>query len=354
MAGFTAVGDATHNDFFVVTGSGFADDLQLLFETAAGTVPVVPNVVQPHLAFVARLPASVPTGRHWLRLQYGGTTTEPIPIEVTARPPYTVRVLYSGKPKPSPYTIVFVANPAIESQAGGTFNADPVLTNRAGYHNAVAYCLQNILRETEDLLRAGGINAEMRFVSVFDATLAAQQQNALAHEVPPNLMETRRGTLASFLTRFHETADMVFVLHGSTTYDRATAWYTTDDTSRPAVPFTYDGNSRQHSRFPSIPGSCAIPLTVNTTGMDALHEFGHAASDFNNGQVGDLYVDGAAGAFMVNKKFRALATDPVPNNFATYNGTNFNSDPNRDTIGYPATWASYHPQLIDATRRVGI
>jgi hypothetical protein len=236
MAGFTAVGDAIHNDFFVVTGSGFADDLQLLFETAAGTVPVVPNVVRPHLTFVAQLPTSVPTGRHWLRLQYGGTTTEPIPVEVTARPPYTVRVLYSGKPKPSPYTIVFVANPAIQSQFGGsTFNADPVLTNRAGYHSAVAYCLQNILRETEGLLRAGGIDVEMRFVSVFDATLAAQEQNSLAHELPPNIMETRRDVLASFLVRFHETADMVFVLHGSTTHDRASAWFTTDDNSRPAV-----------------------------------------------------------------------------------------------------------------------
>jgi len=353
MAEYTAVGDAIHNDFFVVTGSSFADDLQLLFETAVGTVTVAPNVVRPQLAFVAQLPASVPTGRHWLRLRHGGTTTERIPVEVTAGPPYTVCVLYSGRPKPSPYTIVFVANPAIESQAGDTFNADPVLTNRAGYHSAVAYCLQNILRETEDLLRAGGTDAQMRFVSVFDATLAAQQENALAHEVSPNIMETpfnRLGVLASFLTRFHEVADVVFVLHGSTTHTRASAWFTRDDNSRPTVPFTYDGVARQHGRFSSIPGSCAIPVTEDTTAMTALHEFGHAASDFNNGRVVDLYVNGTAGGFMANKKFRAQATDPVPANFATYNGTNYNSDPNRDALGYPATWTSYHPQPIDATR----
>jgi hypothetical protein len=166
-------------------------------------------------------------------------------------------------------------------------------------------------------------------------------------------METpfnRLGVLASFLTRFREVADIVFVLHGSTTHDRASAWHTTDDNSRPAVSFTYDGVDRQHGRFPSIPGSCAIPVTVNTTRMTALHEFGHAASDFNNGRVRDLYVNGTAGVFMVNKKFRALATDPVPDDFATYNATDFNSDPNRDAIGYPATFTSYHPQLIDATR----
>jgi hypothetical protein len=353
MAEFTAVGDAIHNDFFVVTGSGFADDLQLLFETAAGTVTVVPDVVRPQMGFVARLPASVPTGGHWLRLRHGGTTTGRIPVEVTAQPPYTVRVLYSGKPKAYPYTIAFVANPAIESQAGGTFNADPVLTNRAGYHNAVAYCLQNILRETEDVLRAGDIDAQMRFVSVFDATLAAQYENALARELSPNVMETRRGFLASFLARFREVADMVFVLHGSTTHTRASAWFTTDDNSRPTLSFTYDGVSRKHGRFSSIPGSCTIPIT-NTIAMTALHEFGHAASDFNNGRVVDLYVDGTPGGFMVNKKFRARATDPVPANFATYNGTNFNADPNRDALGYPAAgpmpWISYHPQLIDATR----
>jgi hypothetical protein len=352
MAEFTAVGDAIHNDFFVVTGSGFADDLLLLFETAIGTITVAPNVVRPQLGFVARLPASVPTGHHWLRLQYGGTTTERIPVEVTAGPPYTVRTLYSGKPKPSPYTIVFVANPAIESQAGGTFSADPVLTNRAGYHSAVAYCLQNILRETEDLLRAGDIDAQMRFVSVFDATLAAQQANALAQQLKPDIMEPRWERLASFLTRFHEVADIVFVLHGSTTHTRAQAWVTVDDNSRPALSFTYDGVARQHGRFSSIPGSFTIPVTVNSTnlGMTALHEFCHAAGDLNNGVVTDLYHDATGAAFMVNKKVRAQATDPVPANFAAYNGTNYNSDPNRDALGYPATFTSYHPQLIDAKR----
>jgi hypothetical protein len=351
MAGFTVVGDVIHNDFFVVTGAGFADDLQFVFETATGMVTLTPNLVRPHVAFVARLPANVPTGRHWLRLRSAGTNSERIPVEVTAQPPYTVRVIYSGKPKPEPYTVVLVANPAIESEAGGTFTTDPVLTDRAGYHSAVAYCLQNILRETEDVLRAGDLDAQMRFVSVFDATLAAQQENALAHELTPNIMETRRSVLASFLARFREVADVVFVLHGSTTHTRASAWFATDDNARGTVSYTYDGVSRQHARFSSIPGSCAIPFTEPTNIPTALHEFGHAVSNFNNGQITDLYVDGVAGSFLVNKKFRAKATDPVPSSFATYNGTNFNSDPTRDGImgGY-GTFTSYHPQLIDATR----
>jgi hypothetical protein len=116
-----------------------------------------------------------------------------------------------------------------------------------------------------------------------------------------------------------------------------------------AVSYTYDGVNRQHSRFPDIPGSTAIPISVNQTGMTALHEIGHAASDNNNGGVLDLYNDLIFG-FPVNKKARANAGDPIPIDFATYNGTNYLSDQTRNSIGYPNTWTSYHPELIDNTR----
>ena len=54
--------------------------------------------------------------------------------------------------------------------------------------------------------------------------------------------------------------------------------------------------------------------------------------------------------FVINKKTRASAADPVPANFANYNGSNFASDAGRDALGYPATWMSYHPELLDNTR----
>jgi len=350
MAGFTVVGEAVQGDFLAAVGSGFGTDLTWEFETAVGTVTVVPDVVRPHLAVVARLPADVPTGPHWLRLRSAGVLTDRIPVDVTARPPSTVRVLYSGEPKPRPYTVVFVGNPAIQSEAGDAFTPDPVLTDRAGYHAVVAYCLRNILTEAEDVLRADGTDGRLRIVSVFDPTLGAEEGNSLAHELAPNLMETRRAGLVSFLARFGEVADMVFVVHGSTTHNRATAWFTTDD-NRPDDPtFTYDGQTRRHGRFPRIPGSCTIPTSVNTTGMTALHEFGHAASDFTNGMITDLYHD-VTGGVPVNKKVRTQAGGPVPGTFATYDGTVFAADPDRDGIGpYPPTWSSYHPELTDATR----
>jgi len=254
-------------------------------------------------------------------------------------------VLYSGEPKDRPYNVVLLASPAILTEAG-TIVADPVFTNRAAYRNVVAFILRNVLTLTEDLLRQNDWDREMRFVSVFDDTAAAIDANALVQEDPlSTYMQPRRDLLNSFLAPYGETADIVFAIHGSTTHNYAWSWYTTDDAARPGTAYTYDGTARTHGHFPSIPGSVAVALDVD--GVTPLHEFGHAGSDYNNGRVIDLYVDGVDGFFNVNKKARALSTDPVPANFANYNGTNYLSDQNRDSLGYPPTWTSYHPALID-------
>jgi hypothetical protein len=75
-------------------------------------------------------------------------------------------------------------------------------------------------------------------------------------------MTDPRLVLPSFLARFREVADVVFVIHDSTTHRQASAWYTTDDNSRPTVSFTYGGVVRQHGRCASFLGSCTIPVTV--------------------------------------------------------------------------------------------
>ena len=340
------VGHAVHGDFYSITGAGIPADAQVVFDSPTATVAVTPDLVRPHWVFLASLPAAIPTGRNMVRLRSPVWTSDWVPVDVSANPAVPVRVLYTGQPKPRPYTVVFVANPSIQTEAGA-FVADTVLTNRATYLEVVCYCLQNLLTVTEDLLRQGDWDRQIRFVSVFDGTLAAGDANSLAHELNPNLMETRRDRLNAFLSRYGETADMVFVMHDSGTHDRATAWYTTDDTARAATAYTYDGGARTHGHFPSTPGSAALPLNMDQTGLTPFHEYGHAASDLNNGMVFDLYVDGVSG-FMVNKKARALSTDAIPANFASYNGTAYASDQNRDGIGYPAAWTSYHPALMDA------
>jgi hypothetical protein len=343
------IGPARHNDFFAVSGQNFPANSRLEFESAASVVTVFPDVARPHWLLVAELPAAVALGRNQLRVSAPGWTSTAIPIEVSNRPRLRVRALYSGEPKANPYSIVFVANPAIEAESGGGVTPDGVLTDRAGYHAAVAACLEILLTKTEDVLRQSGRDAQLRIVSVFDETRAAATATALAHEIAPNIMETRRDRLNAFLSGYRLSSDVVYVIHGSTTHDRSSGWFTTD-AGGASTAFTFDGVNRVHGHTASIPGSVAIPTSFDTTSMTPIHEFGHAAADFNNGRVIDLYVDGGISGFVINKKTRASAADPVPANFANYKGSNFASDAGRDALGYPATWMSYHPELLDNTR----
>ena len=179
------IGMAIHNDFYSISGTGIPSDVEVVFESSAVTVAVTPDVVRPHLVFVAELPAAVPVGRNTVRLQAPGWSSNAVPIEVLGGPRTTVRTLYSGAPKTAPYTIAFVANPAIETEAGGSFSADPVLANRAGFHAAVRYSLRNLLTETEDLLRQANLDSNIRLISIFDETVATNDANAMAHELPP-------------------------------------------------------------------------------------------------------------------------------------------------------------------------
>ncbi len=346
------IGRAVHNDFYSISGTGIPKEAEIVFESDSIEVTVTPDLVRPHLVFVAELPSAIPLGRNIVRLQASGWSSDAVPIDVFTGTHDTVRVLYSGAPKSQPYTIAFVANPAIESKEGGSFSTDPVLTNRPGFHDAINYCLLNLLTVTEDLLRQDDIDAYIRFITIFDSTQNVSDDNSLAREhiSISNMMEPRRNKLNDFLARYSEVADMVFVLHGSTSHRRASAWATNDKTG-PSTSYTYDGTDRVHGHFPRIPGSAAIPISVNQTGLTALHEFCHGASDFNNGRIKDLYVDWApTNSFIINKKIRVINTIPVPYFFSSYHGTNYLSDQNRDSIGYNSTWISYHPPLIDPSR----
>jgi hypothetical protein len=340
------LGDAIHNDFYSVTGSGIPADVRVVFDNSVSTITVTPDLVRPHWVLIASLPPSIPVGRNNVRLEGSGYTSDWVPVDVSAGPAVTVRVLYTGQPKDQPYNVVFVANPAIRTEAG-TLIADPVRTNRPSYQDTVGYALRNLLTVTEDLLRQGAWDAQFRFVSVFDTVPGVTDANALAQEDNPNIMETRRDKLNAFVSQYSERADIVFVMHGSTSHDRASAWFTSDDAAKAGTAYTYDGVARTHGHFQATPGSAALPLDMDRTGLTPLHEYGHAGSDFDNGRVTDLYVDGVSG-FNVNKKARASSSNPIPTNFATYNGTIYASDQNRDGLGYPPTWTSYHPQLVDA------
>jgi hypothetical protein len=169
------------------------------------------------------------------------------------------------------------------------------------------------------------------------------------------MLDPRPDRVAPFLQGYGVVADVVFVLHDDEQFDLARSQFTTDDPVRASTAFNCDGAARVHGHFALTPGAVALPLGADSP--TALHEFCHAASDYGNGLVIDLYVDGAlpgnVGSFTVNKKWRNRSNDPVPPGFATYQGTNYSSDPNRDGEGYDNGWTSYHPQLV-SVRRVNV
>lgn len=339
------------NDFFSVEGSALAADLKLEFLTSAGPVSVVPKLVRPHLALVDRLPATVPVGHVELRaVSATAGVSNSLLLNVAPGPPAVVRLLAPGESKPAPFTLVFVANPAILNPATGAVGSDPILTDRPGYHSVVSHALNELFLGTEDLLRRTGFESRVRIVSLFDAIRPATIGNALAAEVPASIMmETRRDELAPFLASHHLVADLVFVIHASPTHSRASAWFTTDDEARPSAAFSYDGNVCQHGQFARIPGSVAIPVNVPRNAPIILHEFCHAASECKQGKVVDLYIDRHAVdlGFLINKKFRAAAGDPIPAVFADYNGVRFDADLAGPHAAYASSWKSYHPGRTD-------
>jgi hypothetical protein len=345
------VGLAVHDDFYAVTGSAIPANAELVFETAAVSVTVTPDLVRPHWVFVAQLPSAVPVGRTLVRLEAaGGWHTDSVPIDVASGPAAVVRVLYSGAPKSDPYGIAFAANPGIITETG-SFVSDSLLTNRPGFHDIVGYCLRTLLTLTEDCLRQGAWDQELRFVALFDSCLVANDANCLTNELPnSNTMQPRKENVRPFLSRYGVTADVALVIHGSTTHTRAWTWASVDDPARPGTAYVYDGVPRIHGHHPQTPGSAALWVDMDRTFITPLHESFHGVADFNNGRVVDLYNDIIQGNFMVNKKARALAGDPIPAVFANYNGQAFQSDQARDGLGYPPAWSSYHSAPIDATR----
>lgn len=347
------VAAAIRGDFFSVEGTALAADARLELVIGGATTTLVPDFVMPHLALLGQLPAPLPLGTGSLRLTSAtGTPSNSVSVTVSAGPIPNLRVLQSGEAKQDFYHIVLVGNPAIEAATGGALTADPILRNRAGFQKMVVHVFRNLFAAQEDLLRQNNFHVRTKISVLFDPTLPATAANALTHEVVSStVMEVRRAALQPFLLGQGLRADIVLVVHGSTAYTRSSAWFTTDRAA-PSTTFVYDGVTRSHGHFADIPGCAALAVSMPTNGLTVLHEFGHAASDFNNGKVFDLYNDsGAIGAyFFINKKFRALAGTAIPAAFATLDGSGYPADPTRDGLAYPPTWRSYHPEEIDPTR----
>ena len=299
------------NDFFTVSGAGLPDDTVLIFDGPSTLITVTPDVVRPDWVLVAQLPPSIPAVRQTVQLRSEsiGWWSDAVPIDVSSGTPEFVRRLYTGAPKDARYTIAFIACPAIRGSAGA-LRADPITSNRSAFHTQVAFTIDNLLNRSEDVLRAGGIDSHIQFVTVFDSTRSVTDGSALVQEDTLNMVSPRRDLFKSLMGAYLVTADVSFAITGSATHTRSSAFGTTDDPNKPGVSYTYDGGTRRHGHFASIPGTVALSVTAGQ--ITPLHEFGHAASDWDNGLIDDLYVDALLSVFDVNKKARAKSTDSVP------------------------------------------
>jgi hypothetical protein len=262
-----------------------------------------------------------------------------------------VRVMAAGAAKPNhnPYTIVIVANPAIESPAESGFcSRDPILDAPDRFAACVAYVIQSVFGKLPGQAEKfmAPFEKDIRILAIFDAKAETIITNALVSEYGmDDLIGPRQQQFADFLAGYLDEgrpvkADVAFAISAST-HTRSASQYTFDDDGAGGVPFDYNGTALSHRYTNVQPGAVALHVDADT--VVPLHEFSHAASSWTNGCVQDLYID----CDLTNGPINIAVGRPIPAEFGTYSGKSYKSDVQRDGLGYEAGWSSYHCALVD-------
>ncbi len=260
-----------------------------------------------------------------------------------------VTVVRPGAAKAAPFTIAIVANPALERGLNSnTFAPDPIMQDPGAFQACARYIetalFGGLPGQAEPMLGDPAIAPHVRLVTVFASNLGVSAATSLVAEDGYGdgaLLIARRRIFDPLLVPLGVVADVAFAVSRSVTHRRASAWYTTDDDTKPGVPFQLDGVTLYHRFARLIPGTVAIHYTAAS--LTALHEFQHAISSYSNGSITDLYVDSDPA---VNNKHGR----PIPAQFGRYAGAAYRSDPARDSLGYPPNWRSYHAELVMPAR----
>lgn len=265
----------------------------------------------------------------------------------------TIRWHDGDTSKPNPFFILVVNNIALERPLGSNVFVDDFAAgdpaSRKQFTDCVGYIGENLFGrvpgQMEKVLSASPYVAKIRFWSMYVYGLVSNGATALAGEdgvAGSTIISPRRSAVPAFLSYIGANPDIAFIVSRSPTHMRASAFGTTDDDNRGGITAYYDGRAFVHRYYHLIPGMAAINVqkAPSDNAMTPAHEFGHAFSSYTNGFVTDLYVDG-------DVQFNRKVGRPVPDAFANYNGANYTSDKARDSLGYPASWTSYHSELAD-------
>jgi hypothetical protein len=245
--------------------------------------------------------------------------------------------------------VCLVANPFLEAPYDSNqFVPDPIMQSKAQFDNAVQYILDALFcrlpHQVEPALSDPRLATGVRLMGIWEPNLPDEPGNALVgQDSASNQLWSRRLACRDFVRSRRIEADVIFAVSSSATHTRATTWYATDNDAAGGVGFTYDQQRRQHCYETLVPG--CIALHVSSTSLTALHEFQHAMSSYTNGALVDLYVDCRPDINCRNGR-------PIPPLFVIYNGQSYQSDLNRDSIGYPPGSQRYHSEAIDPGRMV--
>ncbi|MBN2090901.1 hypothetical protein JW964_14910, partial [candidate division KSB1 bacterium] len=221
-------------------------------------------------------------------------------------PEKPVNIIQNGVGE-KPYTIVIVANPAIENDSG-EIHPDDIIKK---YPDAFLKTVVRILRSfaQNELLKLPEILSKIRVATIFEKSPDLNNENALIHEYPdlhvlaPRKPDEEKTPLLSYpheyVKRFPEIdcVDVIFLVSADTNLFISSARYSIDAPKSPGIPFkfTFGKNTNEfdkkvHAFDTQIPGIAAISAWDDRL-KTPVHEFAHAMSSENNGAIVDEYID---------------------------------------------------------------
>lgn len=282
-----------------------------------------------------------------------------------------------------PYTIVFVANPAIYIKSDEAAAPDPIIRDKTTFYKVVMRCMKSFAHN--ELLGLPEIKSRLRIVTIFDETRisASDPSNALCEDldelttvIAPRFDEDNPTSVRDYVQNTNiddarlsnlDDVDVIYAISASENLTRSAARFSEEEEGDGTAftitlqdPTTLENveTTMKHVRTAARPGVIALAALDERLKVP-VHEFAHAMSSIENGVIYDEYVDrfhddeeadpSDLKGKIINRMHRKSSIEPVPDVFAKYTirgeTTTYSSD--RHRTDKPADWTSYTPEKDD-------